>query len=125
MPKAEMRADESQELLKELISNFIAKDRNYPKGLSMRNQSNLIGAVYGQRLDKGKNEQEQVAEEIKNVLNGAIEKEIKKFIKDKSFDSNYLRSKDPKVIKDIVDLYRLNNAKVYFTFEQNEEKEEV
>jgi hypothetical protein len=108
-----MRADESQELLKELISNFIAKDRNYPKGLNMRNQSNLIGSVYGKRLDQGKNEQEQVAEEIRNVLNGAIEKEIKKFIKDKTFDNNYLRSKDPKVIRDIVDLYRLQNTKVY------------
>jgi hypothetical protein len=29
------------------------------------------------------------------------------------------------VIKDIVDLYRLSNAKVHWTFEENEEKEEV
>jgi hypothetical protein len=120
-----MRAGESQELLKELVTNFIAKDRNYPKGLNMRNQSNLIGAVYGKRLEQGKNEQEEVAKEIKGVLFGAIKKEIMKFTKDKSFDSNYLRSKEPKVIKDIVDLYRLSNAKVHWTFEENEEKEEV
>ncbi|CAG8542143.1 36825_t:CDS:10 [Gigaspora margarita] len=124
VPPVTMGVDAQQELLKELISNFIAKDRSYPKGLNMRNQSNLIGAVYGQRLASGENEKTQVAEEIRNVLNGAIEKEIKKFIKDKVFDSNYLRSKDPKVIRDIVDLYRLNNAKVYFTFEPNEEKKD-
>ncbi|CAI2161421.1 10344_t:CDS:10 [Funneliformis geosporum] len=125
-PKPEMRANDAKELLKELITNFIAKDKNFPKGLNLKSQSNLIGAVYGKALEEEKKiGKQEIAEEMKNVLNGAIEKDIKKFIKDKVYDDNYLRSKDPKVIQDIVNLYRLNNTKVYFTFEENEEKKEV
>jgi len=121
-----MRADDAKELLKELITNFIAKDKNFPKGLNLKSQSNLIGAVYGKALEEEKKVgKQEIAEEMKNVLNGAIEKEIKKFIKDKVYDDNNLRSKDPKVIQDIVNLYRLNNADVNFTFEENEEKKEV
>lgn len=120
-----MTEEQAENLLKELITNFIAKDNRFPQGLNMRNQSNLIGAVYKKRLDKGQEEQKRVAEEIKNVLNGVIEKEIRNYVNTDSYNETNQCSKDPKVIKNIVDLYQLNNANVSFSFEENEEKKEV
>lgn len=120
-----MNEDQAQDLLKELITNFITKDNRFPQGLKLRNQSNLIGAVYQKRLEKGDEEQKKVSEEIRNVLNGVIEKEIKNYVNSGNYDDTNQFSKDPKVIKNIADLYRLNNAEVNFTFEPNEEKKEV
>jgi hypothetical protein len=104
-----MGEEQAKNLLKEMISNFITQDRNYPQGLDLKNQANFIGSVFGAKLDAGK--KEEVVKETRTVLNGLVEAKVNELAA-KDYDETNKRSKNPNTIRKLAGLYNLTNANI-------------
>nr|CAG8498088.1 11300_t:CDS:2 [Entrophospora candida] len=104
-----MGEEVAKNLLKEMISNFITQDKNYPQGLNLKNQAKFIGSVFGERLEAGK--KDEVAKETRTVLNGLVEAKVNE-ASAKDYDETNKRSKNPNTIKKLAGLYNLTNAKI-------------
>jgi hypothetical protein len=113
-----MGPEQSKNLLKEMISNFITQDRKYPQGLDLKNQAKFIGSVFGEKLEAGKNE--EVAKETRTVLNGLVEAKVNELAA-KDYDETNKRSKNPNTIKKLAGLYNLTNANINFEKMKNGE----
>ena len=113
-----MGEEQAKNLLKEMISNFITQDKNYPQGLGLKNQAKFIGSVFGSKLDTGK--KEEVIKETRTVLNGLVEAKINE-LSSKDYDETNRRSKNPNTIKKSAGLYKLTNAEIDYAKELNSE----
>ena len=113
-----MGEENAKNLLKEMISNFITQDRDYPQGLNLKNQAKFIGSVYGTKLDT--NKKDEVVKETCTVLNGLVEAKINE-LSTKDYDETNKRSKNPNTIKKLAGLYKLTNAEIDYAKELNSE----
>jgi len=113
-----MGPEQSKNLLKEMISNFITQDRKYPQGLDLKNQAKFIGSVFGEKLEAGK--KEEVIKETRTVLNGLVEAKVNE-LSTKDYDETNKRSKNPNTIRKLAGLYKLTNATIDYGKEKNGE----
>ncbi|CAG8472771.1 2986_t:CDS:2, partial [Ambispora gerdemannii] len=114
-----MGEEQAKNLLKEMISNFITQDKNYPQGLSLKNQAKFIGSVFGNKLDGDR--KEEVVKETRTVLNGLVEAKINE-LATKDYEEANKRSKNPNTIKKLAGLYQLTNAEIDYAKELNSEE---
>ncbi|RHZ37200.1 hypothetical protein [endosymbiont GvMRE of Glomus versiforme] len=132
-----MGEDQAKNLLKEMISNFIAQDKNYPQGLNLNNKAKFIGSVFGTKLDeeyydaatkkmvpkdktKSQKDKEEVIKETRTVLNGLVEAKINE-LASKDYEETNKRSKNPNTIRKLAGLYNLTSAKIDYQKLKNEE----
>ncbi|CAJ0651952.1 4983_t:CDS:2 [Entrophospora sp. SA101] len=113
-----MGEEQAKNLLKEMISNFITQDKNYPQGLNLNNKAKFIGSVFGSRLEAGK--KEEVIKETRTVLNGLVEAKVNEQAS-KDYDETNKRSKNPNTIRKLAGLYKLTAAKIDYQKMKNEE----
>jgi hypothetical protein len=113
-----MGEEQAKNLLKEMISNFITQDKNYPQGLDLKNQAKFIGSVFGEKLENEK--REEVIKETKTVLNGLVEAKVNE-LASKDYDETNKRSKNLNTIKKLAGLYKLTNANIDYQKMKNEE----
>jgi hypothetical protein len=128
-----MDANKAKDTLLNMFNNFVREDPNFPNKLSIRNQSNLISAVFGGKLDNP----EAVKEEFRGILRGIVSAEIDKWTKVQKdeqgnllspyplYDRTKRRSKDQKVIEKIYQLYRLTKANIAVRKERDNENKMV
>src|SRR5436190_18248480 len=113
-----MGEEQAKNLLKEMISNFVTQDKNYPQGLNLNNKAKFIGSVFGAKLEAGK--KEEVIKETHTVLNGLVEAKVNELAA-KDYDETNKRSKNPNTIRKLAGLYQLTNAKIDYQKLKNEE----
>jgi hypothetical protein len=113
-----MGEETAKNLLKEMISNFIAQDRKYPQGLDLKNQAKFINSVFGDKLENGK--KDEVIKETRTVLNGLVEAKVNELAA-KDYDETNKRSKNPNTIRKLAGLYKLTDATIDYGKEKNGE----
>ncbi|CAG8597660.1 11008_t:CDS:2 [Paraglomus occultum] len=113
-----MGEEQAKNLLKEMISNFITQDKNYPQGLDLKNQAKFINSVFGEKLENGK--KEEVIKETRTVLNGLVEAKVNE-LSAKDYDETNKRSKNPNTIRKLAGLYKLTDAIIDYGKEKNGE----
>ena len=113
-----MGEQQAKDLLKEMFSNFIAQDKNYPQGLDLKNQAKFIGSIFGTKLEQGK--KEEVIKETRTVLNGLVEVKVNELVV-KDYDETNKRSKNPNTIRKLAGLYKLTEANIDYNKEKNGE----
>jgi len=69
-----MDPNKAKDTLLNMFNNFVKEDPNFPYKLSIRNQSNLISAVFGSKLDNP----DSVKEEFRGILRGIVSSEVDK-----------------------------------------------
>jgi hypothetical protein len=113
-----MGEEQSKNLLKEMISNFITQDKQYPHGLDLKKQPEFINSVFGAKLDGGK--KEEVIKETRTVLNGLVEAKVNE-LSSKDYDETNKRSKNPNTIRKLAGLFKLTNANINYQKMKNDE----
>ncbi|KAF9963979.1 hypothetical protein BGZ65_002250, partial [Modicella reniformis] len=113
-----MGEEQSKNLLKEMISNFITQDRSYPQGLNLKKQPEFINSVFGVKLDS--NKKEEVIKETRTVLNGLVEAKVNE-LASKDYDETNKRSKNPNTIRKLAGLFKLTNANIDYQKMKNDE----
>jgi hypothetical protein len=104
-----MDKDQAKDRLLESINTFIKEDSNFPHGIKVKNQSNLIEYVWGTDIKSNKNE---VIDKIRQVLNGVVSKAIDGFKDRGVYDGINKTSKDKRVIEQISNYYQITDATI-------------